>query len=62
MKKVLEEPSLEEGLERVKVEALPRTYALIGLTNDTTTWAANFHMKFPKKPNKRLRNFCEPII
>ena len=29
----------------------------MGLTNHTSTWAANFHKEFLKKPNKRLRNF-----
>ena len=28
----------------------------MGLTNHMSTWAANFHKEFLKKPNKRLRN------
>ena len=33
----------------------------MGLTNHMSTWAANFHKEFLKKPNKRLRNFSKPI-
>ena len=56
MGKVLEKPSFEGSQKQLNDKTFPRTYALMGLTNHTSTWAANFHKEFPKKPNKKLTN------